>query len=329
MTTVNALLRTLPKVNGAYEVFFTVILDDNTLNEAVISEIEILYGSVSINGVYVTPKNNEQVALGVTATFNSITYFSILYFKAVYSQATPDTRERLTQKIPYGIFTDLSNLSIMGQILNSISNMLNGYYAEYFNTQNLVYATTYSAELELELNGTVGLITDSIHLDKVLGLLAALNTVYLNEYDLELFISKYIYYRLGTVSAVYIDDHVNKIDNYWILNQSLLGTSTILAPASYTPVVSNLDWTIFNSSLFTAEFEQEIKNLIIRVSRADIGNDVVFSPLVSPTLSPTPPGFTLIGATYPLDPRLIYDKCIEYVGDELFPLNIIGYRRNY
>ena len=58
------------------------------------------------------------------------------------------------------------------------------------------------------------------------------------------------------------------------------------------------------------------------MSRADVGNIVQFF-----NDEPTDNGFTLIGATYPNDPRLIYNRCLQYLGDEEYPLNILGYTK--
>lgn len=320
-------LNVLPKVNSQIQVYFSIILDDDTLNAGVITSMDVLYGNVVItNTSMIIPKDNLPVAIGVTATFNGDTYYSILYYKAVYVNNFPNNIQRLTQKFPHGVFTDFSINSIIGQIIVAISKMVDNYYVDYFKAQDTVYVTNYSQQLEYELNGTAGLLSSSTYPDQILQLLASLDTVYLNSYDLELFFSKYIYYRTGLSCAVYINDHVDVYNNYWeldIVGRSELDQTTILAPQAYVPAVKNLDWIIYNSASFSDDLKEEITNLIIRISRADIGNKVTFNPIVDPVND----DFTLFGPTYPLDPRLIYDKCLQYIGDDQFPLNIIGYKK--
>ncbi len=61
--------------------------------------------------------------------------------------------------------------------------------------------------------------------------------------------------------------------------------------------------------------------MVLRISRADIGNTLFYSNDVVPPI----PTFDIVGYTYPNDPRTIYSKCIQYLGDEEYPLNIIAY----
>lgn len=327
MTQAQAVINVLPVVSQVTQIYFTVILNDNSLNQCTITASSIFYGNALLTGVNTfIPQDNKPLAIGVTATFNSVTYFAILYTKAIYPQSTPDNFARIVQKIPLGIFTDISPVTLIGQIFGAKANMLSDYYQTYFNVQNQVYSNQYSPQLEYEYNGTIGLLSTSIYPEQLFQLLASLNIVALNTYDLELFISKYIYYRLGTASAVYIDDHVDFIDTFWHLDSvdlSILGVTTMLAPDSLTPILKDAAWTIYNSGAFTANFKQEIANLIIRVSRCDFGNPVTFSNIVNPVLD----AFELIGPTYQNDPRLTFNKCLDYIGDAAYPLNIIGYRK--
>ncbi len=323
----NAIINVLPKVSELVQIYFTVILEtDNSLNQATINSCTVLYGNAKImsDSTFVA-YDNKPIAIAVYATYNSIDYFDILYTKCVYGQKLPDNYLRLIQHIPKGVFTQGINGEIIGDILAAASKLIDDYYQAYFFTINQVYNNGYSPDLEIEYNGTNGLFSGSTNSAKLFQLLAAASTVHLNSYDLELFISKYIYYRKGISCAVYVDDHVTPPSfDYWILNNvelSILGDTTVLAPSGYQPVITNLRWKIYNASTFDMAFHMEVRDLILRMSRADIGNKVSFSPIVDPVDD----GFTLIGPTYPLDPRLVYDKCIQYLGDNQFPLNIIGY----
>jgi hypothetical protein len=342
--TSTAVLNVLPLVSNQTQVYFTVILTDNTLNQATITSATVLYGNVTI----VTPnifiaKDNSPIAILYAATYDSVDYISILYTKAVNQNVTPNNFTRIIQKLPYGVFlggtssntlvetspgqyqlNEASDNTIVGNDMMARSLMANDYYKEFFTVTDEVYSSSYTPQLEFQYNGTIGLLSTSTYPDQLFALLATLPTYYLNTYDLELFVSRYIYYRLGTISAVYIDDNIEPIGDHWVLGVSghtELDETTILA-ASGSAVLQNLTWLIFNASAFTTEFETEITDLVIRISRADLGNIVTFTDIDDPTDD----GFTLFGPTYPLDPRLIFNKCIQYIGDSDFPLNIIGYQ---
>ena len=202
--------------------------------------------------------------------------------------------------------------------------MIDDYYQQYFYTQNQVFGINYSQKLEYELNGTKGLLSNSVDINGVFSLLLSLSTVKLNSFDLELFISKYIYYRIGISCPVYIDDSVTPLQSSWYLGlvgYSELGATTYLGNPAYKPVVTDLQWTIYNASTFTNNFGEEITKLIIRASRADLGNFVTFSSITNPVTD----GFTSVGYTYQNDARLIYGKCLAFTGDNNYPLNILGY----
>ncbi len=324
----------LPMVLLTVPFYVTVILNsDNSLNQATVqsSGTYILYGNAKVDfdgfNPYFIARDNNPIAIAVTSTFLGITYFNILYTKAIYGQQNPDNFRSIIQKIPLGIFDDLTTYSLVGKIFAAKANMLDDYYKQYFYVQSQVYAESYSPQLEYEYNQTHGLLQNSFDVNGLFHLLSSSNIVALNTYDLELFITKYIYYRIGASCAVYINDNVKPISQFWILGsstQSVLDSTTILAGDNDTPAIANLAWTIFNSSAtnFTTVFQDEITALILRMSRADIGNTVSFNTSLSPVIAG---GFTAIGSTYPNDPRMLYGKCLVYLGDSNYPLNIYGY----
>jgi len=320
-----AIINCLPQTGKPVRVYFTLILDDNSLVEAQVVDLEILYGNclVTTNNVFI-PRNNEPAALAVNAIYQDALYSDILYTNVVASDVLPDNFTRIVQKLPKGVFlagTDSS--TIVGQDMMARAKMFDDYYQQYFYVKNQVYSTEYSTGLEFQYGGTVGLLQDSVYPDLLFQLLAKLATVKLNSYDLELFLSQYIYYRIGIVSAVFIEDHQTNPNLYWILDSeenSILGETTILAPKTYS-IIQNLEWYIYNSSKFSDEFKEEIINLIIRISRADVGNETFFLNEEAPNLT----NFELIGASYSQDPRTMYNKCIEYIGQESYPLNIVAY----
>lgn len=328
----------LPIVGQATQIYFTVIDSTNALTQATITSLRVLYGNAIISvitGQFI-PSDNNPLAILVSATWtDSNTYINILYTKAILPQlnfansSTPTNTTninytRLVQKIPLGIFNAINNNTLIGQILLSKSQMINDYYTYYNNVANQVYSDVYSSQLEYEYNGTVGLLSNSSYPNQLFHLLASLNIVALNVYDLELFLTKYIYYRIGTSCAVYINDGIHSLAGYWLLAVSgsgELGVHTVLAPDNLSPNVQNIVWNIYNSASFTNNFKKEIANLIIRIGRADLLNVALFNTKSDPTVD----GFSSVGATYFGDPRIAFDLSLQYLGDSSYPLNIIGY----
>ncbi len=332
-----AVINQLPVMGLPTNFYVTVIGNDNSLQLVdTITNAYTLYGNAIVNiSGYFIPQDKQPIAIAIYSTLAGISYFNILYTKAIYPQSLPNNFVSIIQKLPFGIFEDTSSNSLVGAIFKAKSQMLNDYYKQYFYTQNQVFAYNYSANLEYEYNQTVGLLQNSLDVESLFNLLSSTNIVALNSYDLELFVSKYIYYRLGYSSAVYIDDHVDPQGAYWYLEvqgSSELGAddlssgTTILAPDNLTPVILNLRWTIFNANAMTDNFKKELIKLIIRISRTDIGNEVTFNNHVTPQTSDN---FNYIGATYPNDPRLLYGKCLAFIGNNQFPLNIIGYQKQF
>lgn len=328
-----AVINKLPVKGLTYPIYITITADGSPLDVATITNVSILYGNVTvgINPAYFLPQDNQPIALAITSIYNGATYFNILYTKAIYGQQMPDNFRLLIQKLPLGVFTDTSKDSEVGGIFAAKAQMIDDYYLQYFYTQKQAFASTYSPQLEYEYNQTVGLLKQSVYVTNLFNLLSSLNTVALNTYALELFVTKYIYYRIGSTCAVYINDHVSPFSKFWNLGHPIygvLGSTTVLAGEGDTPAVLSLDWTIFNSNAtnFTIEFKSELTKLIIRISRADINNTIAFNAAVDPV---TAGGFTAQSYTYPNDPRMIYGKCLAYLGDNAFPLNILGYTANF
>lgn len=322
----NAVINTLPIVTQAVQIFITVIDDDNTFNTGSIETCKLLYGAAYIadTGILI-PLNNEAVAIGINYTYDSNSYYTIFYTKAVYNNIKSNNYNNIVQKLPKGIFNNTSTNSIIGLISGAAATLLDKYEEYYSIVKQSVFSEIYTQQQEFQYNGTAGLLSNSIYADKLMLLFSSAKQYSLNVYDIELFISKYIYYRLGISCAVYAIDSVNNAV-YWKLGvpgYTELGVTTILAPDNIIGAF-NIEWVIYNSSDFTDEFKQELNKLIIRISRADVGNNITYSTISDPTDD----DFTSVGYTYPNDPRLLYHRCIQYLGDDEFPLNILGFYKN-
>lgn len=307
----------------------------NALSSVTITSSSVLYGNVALDSdagvTWTIPHDTNPFAILCITTLGGTPYQYIFYSNAVYFQELPNNFNRLSEKIPLGVFSDISSNSIIGQIVAAKAKMIDDYYQSFFFAQNQVYSTDYSQQLEFEYNGTSGLLSNSIYPNDLFHLFSTMLTYGLNAYDLELFISQYIYFRIGHVCAAYVTNDPSPIEQYWIIG--ILGFTqfdqtipqTVIAPDSFAPQLTNLEWTIFNSTVLTTNFKTELENLINRIARADIGNIIGYVADANPGISS---GFTLIGPTYRDDPRLITGKCLEYTGQDAFPLNIIGYKKN-
>lgn len=327
-TTPSAFINVLPSVGSPVQIYMTVILSDHSLNEVIITNVTIMNGNVTLPslGLFL-PKDGTLIALLVTGMYNNIEYIDILYTKAIFPQVVPDNFQRLVQAIPQGVFTTFAIETPQYAHFKAVAEMMDEFYQAFFFAQNQVFSLDYSQELEYEYNGTRGILSTSLYINNLFYWFSSLNTVAQNTYDLELAVSQYIYYRIGISCPVYINDHIDSPIGYWNLGvkfKSELDHTAILAPNSYNPFLQDLQWIIYNSGSFTDNFKSEIIYLIQqRLSRADIGNPVTFSSVVDPVDD----DFELIGYTYPLDPRLLYLKCIQYNGINQYPLNITGYKK--
>lgn len=321
-------INVLPKVGNVIQLHSTVILsNDGSFVEADITQIQLEYGTGKINGDTFTPLLPVPAALRIHATYSGTDYASYIYMEPILGNKTPNNFERLSQKYPLGVFKAIiPGETIVGSLTKATSEMIDDYYQEYFNVVNQVYFFTYSPDLEFEYNGSIGLLSISFDPVRLFLLFSSLSSVSLTGYDLELCVSKYIYYRLGIISAVYINEHILNPDDYWNLGipgLTELDSTTRLAPNNFISPVKNLNWKIFNASTFTPDFKEEVTAFIHRISRADIGNFVMYSHIVDPQSD----NFSLVGATYPDDKRTFYGRCLQYIGEDAFPLNVIGYTK--
>lgn len=324
---ITAQIDVIPYVGSQIKTYLTVIYDDASLNQADIINISVYSGNAYIFNIDTfIPLDTNPICIQVTGILDSVEYTQLLYVTALFPNLVPDNYKLLVQKVAKGVFDTLEPTSVQGFIFSAISQMINDYYVEYYRVLNQVYSFEYSPQLEFEYNGTIGLLSDSVHPSNLFELFASLSTVRLTTYDLELCVSRYIYYRKGITCAVYLNEFITGLD-FWTLGipgLTELDSTTILAPDEYRNSVKNLQWTIYNAADFSLTFQEEVTNFIVRISRADLGNLVTYSSIPDPIED----DFTFVGFTYPDDPRLLYERCLEFIGEENFPLNIVGYRKN-
>lgn len=196
-------------------------------------------------------------------------------------------------------------------------------YTTMYNIFGQIYANGgYTANWEYALNGTNNLFSNLPAARQLLALLrqAWVQTA-LNVFDMELFLTKYIFFRTGISTLVYIDDQTVNFVGYWILGSSSLGVNTILAPnLSANP---NCNIIIFNDT-FTINVQAEIEALIYRYMRADATVSIQF------VAAADIPAYGLVEVpehyTYQFDARLIYSKALQYTNG-IYPFDLIGYTK--
>lgn len=264
----------------------------------------------------------------------NITYSYYLSFTAVNPIILPqisDIYQIIKRSEPPGVYTqvqsyidDFGNTKYSNEYVDveSISTVFDTLYQDVNKIYQLLFPTSgnlspdYSSinkdgleNWELSLNNTRGLLSNipssptdvNPYYNIILNMLYSLlinNTG--NKYDIEFFISKYLYYRSNkTISSyVYIKEVVNVLPPFWVLGISLLGVDTILAPSG--PVIYNLTiYVIPQSGTLSEDLENEIINLARRLIPIAYSYSVIFDKTLSDL------GLTVnLGQTWKFDPRL-------------------------
>lgn len=342
--TFHSILNDLPQVGKTSTIYgYYINNTDYSLKVKKIKYVKVLFGNVNLvnytEGVEsypsFIPRDNFPISLKCIAEIDGILYMDIIYTKAVYGNIVPDNFQSFIQKIPKGIFTHFEPEDSHTAWVKAKSGLVDDYYKYYFSVKKQVFSSEYSQELEFEYNGTGGLLSDSYDLKGLFHLFSSLPTYGLNAYDLELLITKYIFFRTSQECPVYVVNDASPLEPYWILGVEgytqfdQTPPQTVLAPENYNPVLQNVQWVIYNASGLSNTFREELTKFIKNVSRSDIGNIVTFS-----NLQVLDDGFSFIGPTYKGDPRLVYGKCLQYIGQQppggqyIFPANILGYKKN-
>lgn len=159
-----------------------------------------------------------------------------------------------------------------------------------------------SINWELTLNNTSGLISNQTYSDTILMMLYSLlvdNSG--NKYDVEYFLSKYIWYRSNETIPCYVYIQEVTAENFlfWILGTSLLGSNTFLNGQSLTPFQVAVYFIPQNFTTIPDDLQQELTNLVPRI----LPYGYTYFTYFNKTLADL--GLTQnLGQTYKSDPRL-------------------------
>lgn len=323
--------------SDTFQVTPGLIFTDGSLNVASLSDISftILNGSNLINILdSVNLIFNMQLTGSVTILFkhtslltiDTIALLNIQIIPAFQFVSQQDAFYLINQELPSVIYTNDKYDSIGGIQPNYTDNQATAFvvgqlYQTMYEIFSQIYPNqSYTSNWEFALNGTNNLISNSPNATQIIALLAQMWTqTSLSVFNLELFLTTYIYLRTGISVTVYIDDNSVNFAEYWILGTSTLGNDTYLAPS--VPGYVSVAITIFNNTLGTP-FENELNALIERLMRADVITYTVNYTNISPTAPPY--NLTYASYTYEFDPRLLYTKALTYIGGTA-PFNLTGY----
>lgn len=319
----------------SFQIIPALIDDDSSLNEIDYSDISytILNGNTLISVLDETKlifnlQGAGSIAILITYDNGLDILQQIFYAEIVESKIILDKEKIysiLMQELPENVYcldrydnqgnqlpmyTDnISSAQIVEELYNKIYQVFQQIYPE----------NQYTPYWEFALNGTTNLFSNLQYATDLLRLLNNINTeVAMTVWDLEYFLTRYIFYRTGVSTLVYINDYSVELSDYWILGISKLGVNTKLAPANLEN--SDIQIVIFNS--LTAQVQYEVNLLIQRLLRPDISYSIIFT-----NDNPTTYDLVTVNYTYKFDPRLIYNKALKFL-DNNYPFNLIGYTRN-
>ena len=269
-------IATLPIINQKIKIFGIKTDLSAGLTSIPLTIIKVMYGSVTLlatDTVIVGDSNPVGLVCLVTdPTIPPSTATVLVYFNAISVPTLPDNFSRLVQKIPKGVFEEVSPATFkpdgtidnigdpQGWDFKARSELLDDYYNNaylplYDNlyskilTSDLIYE--YTSNTNFTSNVTTSTLPqpafNSVYPNELAMLMASVFSVGLNQYDLSLFVSRYIWYRTGIQATVLLN---TLIDNFQYMRLSPeLPTPTspktdayswsVLAPEPITPLPVN------------------------------------------------------------------------------------------
>lgn len=253
--------------------------------------------------------------LGITYT----DYISLTVINPIVLPNELNIYNQFKRSEPQGVYTtlqtttdDQGDLFTANDYIDNTSNST--VFSNLYNDISLVYQNTLPSggniNWELTLNKTSGLISNQPYTDEILEMLYSLlvmNTG--NKYDVEYFLSKYIWYRSNeTIPCyVYIQEVTAANFLFWILGTSLLGSNTFLNGQSLTPYQVAVYFIPQNFTTIPVNLQQELTNLVPRILPYGYTYFTFFDKSLSDL------GLTQnLGQTYKSDPRL-GEFAIEFV----------------
>lgn len=276
----------------------------------------------NINYFYLLQSGPYTFKVVYTDTILGITYTDYISLTVVNPITLPqenDVYNQFKRSEPQGVYTTLQtttdedgNLITANDYIDNTSNAT--VFSNLYNDVSLVYQNTLpsggSINWELTLNNTSGLISNQTYSNIILEMLYSLlvmNTG--NKYDVEFFLSKYVWYRSNETIPCYVYIQEVTADNFlfWILGLSYLGSDTFLNGQSLTPYQVAVYFIPQNFTTIPTSLQQELTNLVPRILPYGYTYFTFFNKSLSDL------GLTQnLGQTYKSDPRL-GEFAIEFI----------------
>lgn len=246
-------------------------------------------------------------------------YISLVVINPVNLPYESTIYTQIKRSEPQGVYTQLqTTLDPQGDIVTandyvdvtSTASVFNNLYADMGVVYNNLLPSGGNINWELTLNNTSGIISNQPYSNIILEMLYSLlvnNTS--NKYDVEFFLSKYVWYRSNETIPCYVYIQEVTIDNFlfWILGTSLLGSNTFLNGQSFTPSQVGVYFIPQNFTTIPQNLQQELTNLVPRI----LPYGYTYFTFFNYTLDQL--GLIQnLGQTYKSDPRL-GEFAIEYI----------------
>lgn len=240
-------------------------------------------------------------------------------YKLIKQEEPPNVYTQVADASSFVYLDNQGVATVVEEVYASLASELDAYFPE-----TTPVGSAYVPEWEQAVTGQYNMFSPtSSFTPLVLQFLRNLN-VSLNPYDLAYAITQYIYLRLGVQIFVYVQEFTFPLNQgYWVLNESALDETTVLAPGIAPEDIKRLVIHIFDAlSQIPSVVKQEIQFLIYKIIRANTKWSVDYSS--------TPATYYLIdaiGPTYKGDPRSRGVYCLQY--DPNAPENVDGLTNPY
>jgi hypothetical protein len=203
-------------------------------------------------------------------------YISTVVINPITVPSQDDIYNLIKRNEPQGVYTQLQTTTDEeGNIITSndyvdvsaTASVFSNLYSDTKKVYDNLLPSGGSVNWEITLNNTSGLLSNQPFSDIILSMLYSLlvnNSG--NRYDVSYFLSKYIWYRSNQTISCYVYIKEVTADNYlfWILGESLLGSSTFLNTSSLTPYQVGV-YFIPQGTTIPLNLQEELSTLVKRV----------------------------------------------------------------
>lgn len=296
-----------------------------------VNNITIEY-NYSANVINITCLTNDTNAFLISVDYvvdSEQRKYSVLYYlRAINYVGTvgiSQIESILRQELPLGYSIGYNYQSGNYLDIKATSEVLNKTYETLYELRYSLfpqkdYLGLYPLQWESALNNSKNIITFAVYPSQIIRLLWQVRfQTGITRFDLTLFLAKFAYYWTGTPIVVWID-LFNTIKIY-----KIIGDTWILEVDPYTTLYDNTATTgstILGNDTQDSVFEYLIGTYVFRLMPVDYKYNLLFSDTSFLDID-----LTRVGWTY----RENYNTDIQalaYYGDQLSPINILGYKPN-